>query len=128
LRHSDPLFREDTIKGYDLVLSRELDMWEAYSPQFPFHCIAFGKTPEKAKLHFSDVLAKQIARMLESGEPIPEATHPVDDDSTFDGAKGEYDWSKDIARCKRPHHEVLDEAYSRSAEREALHADDFEED
>lgn len=122
----DPLIREDTIKGYDLVLSRELDMWEAYSPQFPFHCIAFGKTPEEAKLNFADVLAQQIAGMRESGEPIPETIHPINEDNTFDGSKGEYDWSKDIERCRRPYHEVLAETRVRSAAREALHADDFE--
>jgi predicted RNase H-like HicB family nuclease len=105
----DPLTREDTIRGSDLVLSREIDMWEAYSPDFS--CIAFGRTPEEAKLNYADVLAEDIERLREIGDPVPEPSHPVDEDDTFGGRKGEYDWSQAVYCNGRPHHEVLAELH-----------------
>jgi predicted RNase H-like HicB family nuclease len=111
----DPLVMDDAVLGYALVISRELDTWEAYSPDFS--SIAFGKTPEECKANYAEILATEIKRLRAERKPVPEPSNAVEA-STLTNEKGEYDWTQAIRRNGSKDQEVHAELRARRAERE----------
>jgi predicted RNase H-like HicB family nuclease len=101
--HLDPLVLDDAVLGYALVISRELDTWEAYSPDFS--SIAFGKTPQKCRTNYAKVLDLEIQRLREEGKPIPEPTNAVEA-STLTDKDGVADWRNAIRRNRLQEKEV----------------------